>query len=348
MLIANYYRKIIPKDWGIGDYPYPVWLRMVVAGDKTVVYAEFLPSSPACYCGMNENDSRQLNISIAMELLPYQDQMSQLLSFLLLILQGDYQHILCVDVDSVESNDAGKKMLDEFRKDVQGKNRYVATKVFEYSGIKMKDRGVDVKQIISMVQTQPSQGITMIFQAMSQLVQLAERLMALSPHELGQPAPREISATETNMMAGTTETIYGFISDSIDEFRASKKRMLYESYMACGSQSIRVPVANRYTKAVIAKAGFEVFDEDEESIIWVDREEPTYHTIIGTKIKLLYEYIFTSRDGALRSVNTQAANVLTQLLGTLQNPIDHSEDQDGKALRDLQRDLPAVWCCNRP
>jgi hypothetical protein len=321
MIIAEYFKKIIPKDWGIGDYPYPVWLRMKVAGDKTVVYAEFLPSSPACYCGINENDARQLNISIGMELLPYQDQMTQLLSFLLMVLQGDFQRILCVDIDSVASGPDGAKMLTDFRADVKGQNKYVATKVFEYSGTKMKELGIDPKNIITLVQTAPSQAITMIFQAMSQLIQLAERLMALSPHELGQPAPREISATETNMMAGTTETIYGFISDAIDEYRAAKKRVFYESYMICGSQTIRVPIANRYTKAIVHKAGFEVFDEDDESIIWVDRDEPAYHTVVGTKSKLLYEYIYTSRDGGLRAVNTQSANVLTQLLSTLQNPI---------------------------
>lgn len=321
MIIAEYFKKIIPKDWGIGNYPFPVWLRMKVAGDKTVVYAEFLPSTPACYCGINENDARQLNISIGMELLPYQDQMTQLLSFLLLILQGDFQRILLVDIDSVMSNPDGTKMLNEFRADVKGQNRFVSTKVFEYSGTKMKELGIDPTKIVTMVQTQPSQAITMIFQAMAQLVQLAERLMALSPHELGQPAPREISATETNMMAGTTETIYGFISDAIDEYRSAKKKLLYESYMICGSQTIRVPIANRYTKSIIAKAGFEVFDEDEESIVWVDREEPAYHTVVGTKSKLLYEYIYTSRDGGLRAVNTQSANVLVQLLGTLQNPI---------------------------
>jgi hypothetical protein len=316
MIIAEYFKKIVPKDWGIGDYPFPVWLRMKVAGDKTVVYAEFLPSSPACYCGINENDSRQLNISIGMELLPYQDQMTQLLSFLLMVLQGDFQRILCVDIDT-----ATPEMIKQFRIDVQGKERYVATKVFEYSGAKLKDLGINPKDIITLVQTAPSQAITMIFQAMAQLISLSERLLALSPHELGQPAPREISATEVNMMAGTTETIYGFISDAIDEYRSAKKRVLYESYMICGSQTIRVPIASRYTKAIIQKAGFEVFDEDEESIIWVDREEPAYHTITGTKSKLLYEYIYTSRDGGLRAVNTQSANVLTQLLGTLQNPI---------------------------
>lgn len=314
MIVGYYFKKIVPKDWGIGDYPYPVWLRMIIAGDKTVVFAEFLPSSPGCYDGINENDSRQLNISIAMELLPYQDQMTQLLSLLMLTIQSSNIRVLCIDTDV-----ATPEQVKAFRTDVRGLNRLSTVQVFEYSGTKFKELGIDPRKIIDLVQTQPGNAITLIFQAMAQLVSLSERLMALSPHELGQPAPREISATETNMMAGTTETMYGFISDAHDEFRAAKKRILYESYMVCGDQNLRVPVTNRYTRKTIEKAGFEVLDEDVE--IYVDPEVPSYHTVTGTKTKLFYEYIFTSRDGALRSVNNQAANTLVQLLGVLQNPI---------------------------
>lgn len=314
MIIGNYFKKIVPKDWKIGDYPYPVWLRMVIAGDKTVVYAEFLPSTPAAYDGFNENDSRQLNISIGMELLPYQDQMTQLLSLLMYTLQACNIKVIAMDVDQMTP-----EAIKGFRTDMEAKNKIAAVKILEYSGIKYRELGINPKEIIAMVETQPGNAITIIFQAMAQLVQLSERLMALSPHELGQPAPREISATETNMMAGTTETMYGFISDAHDEFRSAKKRILYESYMVCGSQNLRVPVINRYTKATIEKAGFEVLDEDVET--FSDSSEPHNVTILGTKGKLYYEYVYTTRDGALRSVNTQAANALVQLLGVLNNPL---------------------------
>lgn len=314
MVRAEYFRKIRPKDHGIGDYPHPVWMREVVAGDSTVIYAEFLPSTPAAYCGINENDNRQINISIAMELLPYQDQMSQLLSLLLLTIQSSNIRVILVDVDS-----ATTEQILTFRQQAQAENRYNVCQVFEYSGIKMRDRGIDPKQIIQMVETAPSQAITVIFTAMAELVKLAERLMALSPQELGQPAPSGISATEVNQIGATTETMYGFISDAIDEFRAAKKRICYESYVQCGNQNVRVPVVNRYTKKTIAKAGFEVLDEDAETEI--NPDIPAYHTIIGTKKQLVYEYIFTSRDGALRAINTQSANVLTQLMAVLQNPV---------------------------
>lgn len=320
MLMANYFRKIVPRDHGLGDYPYPVWLRMLVCGTSTVVYAEFLPSSPAAYLGLNENDSRQYNISIAMELLPYQDQMTQLLSLLLLTIQSTNFRILAIDLDSADSNDQGKAMVKKFREDVQGKNRFNLVHVWEYSGTKMRELGVEPRRIIDLIQTQPSQAIPQIFEAISKLVQLAERLMALSPQELGQPAPREISATETTLIAGTTETMYGFISDGIDDYRSAKKRICYEAWQSCGHNEVQVPVIYRYPKSVIQKAGFEIVEEDPDNT-YEDPELPRRYLISGSKRSLRYEYIFTSRDGAMRPVNTQAANALVQLLGVLKDPM---------------------------
>ena len=36
------------------------------------------------------------------------------------------------------------------------------------------------------------------------------------------------------------------------------KRVLYESLMSCGSNSIHLPVLGRYSRSIIERAGFEV------------------------------------------------------------------------------------------
>lgn len=315
MIVGEYFRKIIPKDHGIGDYPYPVWLRMVIAGDRTVIYAEFLPSTPAALLSINENDSRQLNISIGMELLPYQDQMTQLLSLLLKTIQASMMRVLLVDKDTADA-----EVVKAFRADMANDNRYPTSTVFEYSSAKMQQLGVNPQQIMHMVQSgQDMAGITIIFQAMAELVKLAERLMALSPQELGQPAPSGISATESNIIAGTTETIYGFITDSIDDFRNAKKRIIYESYITCAQQDFRVPVIGRYSDATVKKAGLTVVNEDDETTL--STESTHGLTVMGTKSQVEYDYIFTSRDGAQRSPNAQLAQALVQLVNVLKDPM---------------------------
>lgn len=325
MLLCNYYRRVVPKDHGIGDYPFPVWLRMVFCGIDTVVHAEFLPSTPACYLGINQSDNRQYNISIGMELLPYQDQLSQLLSLLLYTVQNCNTKVLCLNTDG-----ASPESVKEFREKMKGKERYNMVHVWEFSQTKLQDAGVDPKHMVELVETSATQALPQIFEAIQRLIGLAERLLALSPQELGQPAPREITATETTLIAGTTETIYGFISDSIDECRAARKRIMYESWMACAEDEVIVPVVNRYPRSVIEKAGFTIQQEDpQEAGSDTDAQtgegvidsKPREYTIVGTKQALKYNYIFTSRDGAQRATNTQAANALVQLLGVLKDPM---------------------------
>jgi hypothetical protein len=310
VVIANYYEKLIPSEWGFGSYPYPVWVRFVVAGWDTIIYAEILPSTPGAVLSYNEKDDRQLNLGVGHELLAWQDHMTNLVSYLLLALTGDNQKILVLDIDVLSP-----EQRTEFRKRAHGKKWRSEITVLEISRAKLEELHLKVGDIISLIETKSSTQITLVMEAMLRLMSLMERVMALSPQEQGQPAPREISATETNLIAGTTESVYNFISDALDEFRAAKKKIIYESYMFHGEQNFRVPVIARYSKEVIAKAGLQIEDMDEEEATQAFGRYTG--TIIGAKGRLEHEFIFTSRDGAERASNTQAAATLGELLKSI-------------------------------
>lgn len=314
VIVANFFWKLIPKDWGVGNYPHPVWVRFLVGGDNTIFHAEILPSTPGAVCSYNENDSRQINISFAHELMGYQDQLTNLLSHLLLCLQADHIKVLIVDTGV-----ATPEQIKAFKEQLKGSSAFTGTTVLEIDRKKLEELGVNnPDNIVKLVETK-SAALDVIFRAIGQLLQMVERMAALSPQEQGQPAPREISATETNLIAGTTESVYGFISDAIDEYRAAKKRVVYESFMSLGDQDFKVPVMNRYPMSVIEAAGLKAEEgSDLPNVVnGLSLDKPAQYTITGTKDKLEHDYIFTTRDGAERPVNTQSANVLVQLLSTV-------------------------------
>jgi hypothetical protein len=310
VVYANYYEKLVPSEWGFGSYPYPVWVRFIVAGWNTVIYAEILPSSAGAVLSYNERDDRQVNLGVGHELLSWQDHVTNLVSYLLLALSGDNHKVLVLDIDALSP-----EQLTEFRKRAEGKNWRSETTVLEVSRQKLDALGIKLETVVQLIETRSSAQITMIFDAILRMMSLMERIMALSPQEQGQPAPREISATETNLIAGTTESVYNFISDAIDEFRAAKKRIIYDSYMAFGEQNFKVPVVGRYDPATITKAGLQVGDMDEAE---ASQEFGRYTgTIIGAKKNLEHDYIFTSRDGSERASNNQAAQSLGELLKSI-------------------------------
>lgn len=306
VFLTNLFMKVNPRDRGIGNYPFDVWMRLVVASDNSVVYAEFLPSNPAVYGGLNENDSRVANNSMAMEIMPFQDQLTNLLSQMLLNMKIGLTQIWAVDKDALD-----EQTRDYIEKAMQASDYYVNPKLLMYSGQRMGDLGLDAKNFVNVIQADMGQKVNESLNAISQLLGVVERLLVLSPQEVGQPAPREISATEVTEISTSVESIYSFVSEGIDEMRAGMKKMLYEHLVACSTSEFDVPVKNRYSSRVIMDAGFQPADED------YDKVEPMARNVLGTPASLVHEYLFTSRDGPERSLNMKAAETLTALLGQI-------------------------------
>jgi hypothetical protein len=288
---------------GLGEYPHDVWLKLTVASDDTVVYAEYLPSLPAIYGGINENDDRMANISIAHEIMPYQDQLTNILSSMLENMKMSMFKIFAIDQDALDDD------VKEYIKNALSEDTFYAKpKALFYSGQKAADLGINSQDFIKVVDVQKdlSAGINQSIQAILQLLNLVERLLILSPQELGQPAPREISATEVAEIANTTNSIYSFISEGIDDMRSAMKRVLYDHLVSCSHDNFIVPIKGRYSEAIIRQAGFDVEVSGGATM--------TKRNVIGNPANLIYEYLFSSRDGAERARDTQSAQVLGQLI----------------------------------
>lgn len=316
VVLTHYYERINPKVEGIGDYDADVWIHLTVAGDCTVVAAEFLPSIPACYGGVNCNDGRLANQSMGMALLGYQDQCSNIISSMIMQLRTSLIQLWLLDKDSLDP-----EILKAFQDNAKDENWWVDRKLLIYSASKLRDLGVqDPRQAFGVVQAQVQNVFDAGMKALAQLLNLADRLLILSPNELGQPNPREVSAREVSDIANSVQAMYAFINQGPREQVAAAKELIYDSLIACGTQNFRVPVTKRYTKEVVKRAGMEippdvVIGEEDEFI-------PIKTPIMGNLKNLVFDVYFDSRDGAERVQNTQGAQVVLQLMQTLlQNPV---------------------------
>lgn len=302
--------KVDPVRWGWGKYPYPIWVHLKIAGLSTIVYADIMPSSPAAVFQLNANDGRLMNISVAHELMQYQDQLSNLYSQLLETIKTDLFRVAVLNTDVFPDTPEGKKVKDEFIACMKGNTYYaepqlLCTSLEKLAGV--LGRAVTPDMVFTVVRSTPNTQIQHILAAITQVINMADRLMVMSSHEQAQAAPHELTATETTQISGSTETIYSFISNAIDEGRAAMKRICFESTIACGEDEVELPVSNRYPESVIEKAGFTTREADEDSPVG-------FKIVYGPKTNLVHDFIFTSRDGGNRQANSQAAQVLVQLL----------------------------------
>jgi hypothetical protein len=310
VLVTQYFERINPKREGIGDYDCDVWIRLVVAGDCTVVGAEFMPSLPGAYGGINCNDSRTANQSMGMALLAYQDQAGNIVSQMLQQVRAGFMQLWLIDKDSLD-----EPIRKEIEANAANSNWWVDPKVLTYSATKLRDLGIqDPKQAFVIIQNQMNNAVSDGLTALARLLDLADRLLILSPNELGQPIQRESSAREVQEIATSVQSIYSFINEGPREQVAAKKELIYESLVTNGSQSVRVPVTNKYTVKTIKEAGFTTANiKDLKDGDVVHPKTP----IMGSLHNLVYDYYFDSRDGAERVVNTQGAQVVMQLLQSI-------------------------------
>lgn len=321
-IFTNLYVKVRPVNWGWGTYPHPVWVHLKVAGDATVVYAKILPSSPAAVFSYNESDSRLYNISMAHELMPFQDQLTNLFSQMLETAKQDLFSVAVLNTDVFPDTEQGRAVRDEFKKLMKNKAAYASTQMLEISFQKMAQLGIKPEQAFTVVRSAPDTALDAIFKCIAQTIEMANNIMVISQTEQGQTPGREISAHQSVALSATTNTVYDFISDAIDEGRAAMKRICFESLIACGSDDVELSAENRWPDEVLKKAGFDPKDPE-------DGVEMTgYRRVTGNKVSLVHDYLFTARDGGNRQAGPQAAQTLVQLLqaigsleGDMQNAV---------------------------
>ncbi len=327
VFVTHYYWKIRPNQYRMGDYPHPVWMHLVVANGRTVIFAEVMPSCPAAVFSYNESEQRLANLSMAHELMSYQDQLTNLFTTLLETIKQDLFKVAMLNVDIFPDSDSGREAKELFERAMRAENIQSQTVMLEMSFTKLAELlgpgALSADNIFKIVRTTPNTQIQTLMNAISQTIALAERMMSLSAQEQAQLSPRETSATEVQIIATTTENVYSFISDAIDEGRAAMKRYIYDATISLGSNEINTPVVGRYKLATIKAAGFdaEQASDDEVAVDPQGNDVPRNYTIIGSKQRLIGEYIFSSRDGAERSSNIQAAQALTQLLQVIMQPV---------------------------
>lgn len=310
ILLTEYFERVVPKDCGLGDYPYPVWVRLVVAADNTVVYGEFMPYTPAVYCGYNSNDNKVQNMSFAHDAIAFQDQCTNILTSMLLAQKAALIKIISLDIDQIDNPEHVKLI----RRIVAGEDIFTKPLLIEHKGARSQELGHDKRKIVEVNQTEgltrPEAHISMLIQ----LIGIAERLLGVSANEQGQSEPREISATESANIASVTSTSLAFMGLGVDEAVAAKKKILYQGLMSKGETKVRVAAAGRYTGTTIRAAGF---IEDDDGVPVVNAEFPHKVTVTGEKTALEYNYAFTNRDGSERPSNSKSAQVLVLLFQQL-------------------------------
>lgn len=303
VLVTEYYEKIIPSDHGMGDYDNPVWFRFVVANDNTVLYAAPVPYCPVVYYAYDPHEGKSINSSLSLEIVPFQDQIGNLLSQYLLSVKQNLANMTFVDTDQVP-----KDMIDKLQN--WGEKLFRSLNFMPFSSRQNKFAQSDVREAFNSVRFN-ALDTNGIVGAIRQVIDMLERLLVISAQEIAQVASHEQTAEEVRTVAHTTTTRLAFTATAVDDAMLAWKEQLYRGLMAYGEDEVYAQISSGYTPEQVNDLGFTLEERDSDSSGLVG--------VRGQKTALDLEVIGSYRDSLDRTSDNAMAAALTQLFQMVAN-----------------------------
>lgn len=302
------FMKLVPKDWGMGTYPYKTWMRFVVGGADTVMWNAPLPYSPIIYWGYDPDESRRRNSSLSLEILPFQDHFSNFMSQFIFSVKQNLSRFVWYDTAQV-----GSDVVQQVEN--LGKRRYASVPFVPYNSRQARMAGTDPEKAFTNV-TFPLHNVQEIMQAMTTTLSILERVMVLSSQEIGQQASHEQTAEEQKNISANTLTRVNFTGSGVDDGQDAWKNQLFRACRAnldddvSAQVSLNVPGA----KEALEKLGFEVKDTDGEA---TPKDVLAKVEVLGKMSNLELASFISTREGQDRTTSMSAANAMAQVLAPI-------------------------------
>jgi hypothetical protein len=303
IVITEHFEKLVPKDNDLGDYPYEVWFRFVLAADDTVIYAAPLPGVPMTWTGYDFAEGRTHNASMALEILPFQDQFSNLLTQMLLTTRQNLANVTLMDSDVFDQS-----VIDK----IKGWGEQWYRNVVNLVPVSFKraagKQGSDLRQSV-ISHKFPLGNTSEMVQAMNSILDVLERVLVMSSQEVGQAASHEQTREEVKHISQNTSTRVTFTATGIDTSRDAWKKQLYVYLMAYGQDEFwaQVPMEEPIDEQKLAELGFTYASP-------YDDKTRKAHIKTLNKTAIAYESFASDRDGMDRVDDVETASAMTAFL----------------------------------
>lgn len=295
---ACIFQKLVPSDWGLYDYKYPVWHRCVMAAEDTMIWCSPLGYNPSVAYMYDHDQGRAFNSSLGLELMPWQDMMSNYLTQLLISVKQNLASVVFWNKDLLD--DKYVELIDNLGEKLYRKTNFIPFSRQEWSWQKQTER--DVFHRVEM----PSHNTQEVLMAINTMLMVMERMLGYTPEEVGGRSSAEESATAAGIRETHRGIRIGFTGSFIDEARHARKRQLYQSGMNYWDDEIFAEVAemNDAKEADLKKMGFE--------IEYPAKGDHTKAGVKGDKASLTLDGFAFERDTSSHMPDNQVAAAMIQ------------------------------------
>jgi len=219
--VTEHFEKINPRvDFDDPSMPdAEIWFRIVLASDDTPIYVTALVERPGCVWLYEPIGSRSLQSSLMIELMPYGDMGTNLLTQALISAEQNLANLTFFDKDVIDPVD--------LRSTVENPNRKFFRKLVfkEFSGRKLLRQQADIKSVFQSFRF-PQLDVSSHLSLLHELVSFMQRAVGMSEQEVGSTASHEQSAEEIRTIHTATGHRAEYVASWIDfSFEAWKRQM---------------------------------------------------------------------------------------------------------------------------
>lgn len=300
VFVAEYYRKIIPANFGLGDYKYPVWHHFTVAGDDTIIWMEPCAYTPAWFMGYNYDQMAARNPSLALELIPWQDTLGNLLSQMLLTSKQNLLKINLYDTNQLDKNDIA-------RFNNLGERKYRGWEWLGFDSMAKRAGNYNPAQAVIPVNL-PFASINEHLQMFPLVLNIMERVLGISAQDAGAAATHQQSKAEVVQTASSGKLRRARTAAGVDAGTDAWKRQLKDGYSAYGDPDITAQVS----------ADIENLPKHLEELGLVKHSTTKEKVIVtGHKKKLRLEAFAASNQGPLFPNEKEVAQAILSAVQTI-------------------------------
>lgn len=299
IFLTRVWMKLVPSKWGLGTYNYPVWFGFDVASDDAIVWAGPCSYSPTLYCGYDADEMRDRNSSLALEIIPFQDHIGNILSQIILTAKQNLANLHFYDTNLIDQKD-----IDTFQN--SNEMMFRGLNFARIDNAKGQRLGLDPQKAVTPV-TLAKMSTAELTSTLWATLNMMERMLQFSAQEVGSAAAHQQSAQEIKVISSNTSTRSAYTATFIDDYVAAWKRQLYEANQAYSDDGFDSQVSTDIPNLDnhLENMGF-VSDEKSTA----DRKRP----VKGDKKALLMTGFVSVRDGSDRGDDAQATQALMQTI----------------------------------
>lgn len=304
---TTHFMELTPADWGLGKYTNKVWMRFIVGGDDTIMYAETMNSRPVDYIGYDADAGRGRNASLALEIMPFQDLASNAITQFLLTIKRNLLNFVFYDKDTVDPEQIATLKHNK-NKQFGGLN-FVGV-----SSMAMDKVGSPVEASFKSVNFQYADSNAPLL-GLNTIISMLERVLVISAQEIGGSASHQQSKKEVELTNTSSSNRVAYTASFVDEGIEGWKRSLAETIIANmdGKEvTASIPTDVPNLEDNLAKLGFKFVDGP-------PRAGDSHVVVRGTISKLKLVKLVARRSDADRQNDSQTAQIMMQAIMAVAN-----------------------------